>query len=244
LLSKGAGIEDTLLKTNRIPLSDIVVHFRNLNEIWQRSLAVSRSIEEIETPVYEINDKAEQMRENARARLLEASRWTESQKNWPPISVSINDVQRDFEEVDQQRETIRKAQPRALWLVGRLGDISSRYQSIAERARRFSERAEADQNHIHDLEKQIDEAVNLWQFQKNAYSSNTMATANIHRLLGDITQNLEFLKQQSRQGKKGYGQIEQELAFLSAKATNATIPIELDQKIDINGEIRMERNAK
>jgi hypothetical protein len=50
------------------------------------------------------------------------------------------------------------------------------------------------------------------------------------------------LKRQYRQGIKNYNQIEQDLIQLSRKANSTLIPIEDNQKIDINGEIRMERS--
>jgi len=123
-----------------------------------------------------------------------------------------------------------------------LGDLASRYQAVAEKAHRLGERAETDHNRIRDLERGLEESVRLWQYQKNAYSSNTLATANIQRLLSEISRDLDNLKRQYRQGIKNYNQIEQDLIQLSRKANSTLIPIEDNQKIDINGEIRMERS--
>ena len=113
---------------------------------------------------------------------------------------------------------------------------------MAEKAQRLGERAETDHKRIRTLEQELEESVRLWQYQKNAYSSNTLATANIQRLLGEISRDTDNLKRQYRQGIKTYSQIEQDLILLSRKANNTLIPIEIDQKIDINGEIRMERS--
>jgi len=120
-----------------------------------------------------------------------------------------------------------------------LDDLTSRYQSIAEKAHRSAELASNDLIHIQELEKEIEEAVRLWQYQKNAYSSNTQATANIQRLLGDIARDLDTIKRQYKQGMKSYSQIDQDLIGLSIRSSNASILIDNDQTININGEINM-----
>jgi chromosome segregation ATPase len=229
-------------KKSRFPLAEIMLQYKFANDGWQRSLASTKAIEDIESSVYDAYQKTEQQRHNAEDLLTQAANWVQEARSWPPISITLDAERREFDEIERMREAIRKEQPRAIWLVGRLGDLASRYQAVAEKAHRLGERAEADHNRIRDLERELEESVRLWQYQKNAYSSNTLATANIQRLLSEISRDLDNLKRQYRQGIKNYNQIEQDLILLSRKANSTLIPIEDDQKIDINGEIRMGRS--
>jgi hypothetical protein len=228
-------------KKGRIPLKEIMLQYKFTNESWQRSLATTKAIEDIETSVYDANQKTEQQRHNAEDLLAQAEKWVQEARSWPPVSITLDAERREYDDIERMRNAIRKEQPRAIWLVGRLGDLASRYQAVAEKARHLGERAEADHSRIRSLEREMDESVRLWQYQKNAYSSNTLATANIQRLLSEISRDLDNLKRQYRQGIKNYNQIEQDLVLLSRKANSTLIPIEDDQRIDINGEIRIER---
>ncbi len=229
-------------KKNRSTLAEIMLQYKFANEGWQHSLASTKAIEDIEGSVYDAYQKTDQQRHNAEDLLIQAAKWVQEPRSWPPITITLDAERREFDEIERMREAIRREQPRAIWLVGRLGDLAGRYQAVAEKARRLGERAETDHKRIHDLERELEESTRLWQYQRNAYSSNTLATANIQRLLGEISRDLENLKRQYRQGIKNYNQIEQELILLSRKANNTLIPIENDQKIDINGEIRMVRS--
>ncbi len=229
--SQPDGDESVLSFTrNRIPLSDIFVHYKTTNETWQHCISLARAIDEIEGPVLDAFDKVEQKREDAREQLSQVSRWMSSTKKWPPSSVNLEAQQREYEDIEQMRASTLKGQPRAIWLVGRLGDLAARYQDLASGTRRAGERAEAEQKRLKDLEQQLEEAARLWQRQKTAYISNTVATANIQRLLNDINTEMQAIKRQVKPGGWNFDQIENNLSLLTQNALSTRIPIEDGQK--------------
>ncbi|HVN52931.1 MAG TPA: hypothetical protein VMT46_01280 [Anaerolineaceae bacterium] len=241
LLAQLADTAGSNSKKELLPASEITLQVKYRSEQWQRCVATNRALAEIETPLLEAHQKAEAAREAAGGILSEASRTVPGQQSWPPSSQSIQASINDFNELDKQWDELRQKPNRALNLVSRLGEFTSRYHTISERIQAMADRAQEEQNRVRDLENQFNESVQMWRYQMRANSASPQAMSEIQKLVDDAIRDLNTLKQQARQGGKGYQQIVQDLILLSRRVNSATISIDDQQKIDINGETRINR---
>ena len=242
LLGAGGHAErHRTVRKSQVPLTDVILQFRQANEDWQNYLATTRALEDLEKPVNDANKKLVEQHQKASFHLAEASRLVPDRREWPPTSQNLAAEIQEFDELEKQMESIQQERNTALWLVSKLSDMSRRYQSVAQRSRSIADRAEEDQNRILQLENELDRSLQLWRSQLNAQAGNTVARGGIQNVLDVANREHNNLKRQYVQGIKPYSQIEQGLALLLRQVNGAQVAIDNAQKIDINGEVRAGR---
>lgn len=236
-----AGGRTRTAHKSRVLLTDMILQFRQANEEWQNSLAISRALEDLEKPINDANQKLIEQRQKAGFHLAEASKLVPDRRDWPPTSQTLATEIQEFDELEKQLDAIQKDRNNALWLVSKLSDMARRYQSVAQRSRSIADRAEDDQNRIQQLEGDLDQSLQLWRTQLNAYTANDFARKGIQNVLDVANREYNSLKRQYTQGNKPYQHVEQGLVMLVRQVNSAQVSIDNTQRIDINGEVRAGR---
>jgi hypothetical protein len=88
----------------QLPFAEVVKELKQKNDEWQRTIAVTRALEDMEGSVLEEHERLEQNAENARAALSEARQIIPEERGWPPSTQFVLNEQRMLEGLEKRRD--------------------------------------------------------------------------------------------------------------------------------------------
>lgn len=238
--SNGGSTGDHKTVAN-ITLAQAIPLMKQCNEEWQRCVAATRALEEIERPLLERHQQAEQQRGNARQLLSRAQELIPASRTWPPTGQLLGGERGQMDALEKQWDGLRQAPIKAINLVSRLGQLSESYQSLAGRIKQVVERAEQEQHKITELEAHYDESKDIWSELRDINPTNAVLRSEVNMLLQETDQDLAALKQRYRQDGLPYNQVLQNLRGIIQKIDNAQVEIGDGRLVDINGEVVVEQ---
>jgi chromosome segregation ATPase len=202
------------------------------SDTWQGCVAVERALEDIEKPLVETYQNTVEQYETTKAQLASAAKWLSGRRSWPPTSVSVEAEIKEFSNIETQWQELESQPNRAIAVVRRLSELSTKLQSLAERAGQKAARAEQEQSRIQDLEGELAELTRRWQALGQEYPE---AVGEIRGLNAQIGREVEGLKRQYRQGSIAYSQILQSLNLLCQNVQNEQINLSNGQTLRLDG---------
>jgi chromosome segregation ATPase len=221
----------------RISLEKIVTTFKPRSDYWQSCTAALLALEDVERPVIESYTEANQNRQNVREQFAEIDTWLPAERAWPPISVTLDSEREELNSIEESWKSLRGEHIRAIALVARLGNISARYQTLAERIYRVVETVQKDQDQIEELEMDINAFVHQWQSLVKAYRDNPAASKEIREMLDEIGSDRSQIKRQYQSGVKNYRQVMEDLKMIQRKLNYFQVELDEDHALDINGRV-------
>jgi hypothetical protein len=222
----------------QLPFSEVVKELKHKNEEWQRCIAVTRAIEDMEGPIIEEYNRAEAQATSTREVLIQAMDMIPAERGWPPTTLFINNEHRAFEGLEKRWDTLRNERLRALQLVGRLSELAGAYQDLEGKIVQIAERARQEQDRVSELEQRLGESMRMWQGQLQAYGNNLYLKDEIEMLLEEAAQEVQDIRQKYLRGTLPYNQVVQNLRSLCQRVESAQATVDADQVIDINGVVQ------
>lgn len=224
-----------------VTLVQAVPLMKQLNEEWQRCVSATHALEEIERPLLERHQQAEQQRGNARQLLSRAQELIPASRTWPPTGQILGGERGQMDALEKQWDNLRQTPIKAINLVSKLGQLSESYQSLAGRIKQVVERAEQEQHKIAELQAHYEESKDIWGELRDINPDNAVLRSEVNILLQETDQDLAELKQRYKQEGLPYNQVLQNLRGIIQKLDNAQVEIGDGRLVDINGEVVVEQ---
>jgi hypothetical protein len=222
----------------QLSLADAIAELKHKNDEWQKSISVTRAVEDIEGPLLQRYQTAEQHAEEAREQLTMSMSVISEDRSWPPTTMHLTNEIRQYDALEKRWENLKIESCRAMQLISTLSDLSEAYQELAGRIRQISEKAEDEQRKAQDYERRLGESIRMWQYQMQSYANNIAARDEIQILLADAEAEAEAIREKYLKGSIPFIQVLQNFRLLCQKVESAQILLEGDQMIDINGVIQ------
>jgi hypothetical protein len=222
----------------QIPFAEVVKELKQKNDQWQRCVAVSRAIEDIEGPILEEYSRAEKHAISARDVLSQALQIVPTERGWPPTTQHIQNEQRALDSLERRWEALKNERLRALQLISKLSELASSFQELEGKIVQIAERAGQEQDRVIDLEQRLGESMRMWQYQMQAYGSNLYLKDEVQLLLQETDAELGGVKQRYLSGALPYNQVLQSMRTLCQRVESAQATLDADQVIDINGVVQ------
>jgi predicted nucleic acid-binding Zn-ribbon protein len=222
----------------QLSLADAVAELKHKNDEWQKSISVTRAVEDIERPLLERYHAAELHAEETREKLQLAMNVISEDRAWPPTTMRLNTEVRQYEELEKRWENLKLEPCRAIQLISKISDLSEAYQELTNRINQILEKAQDEQRKALDYERRLGESMRMWQYQMQSYANNIAARDEIQNLLADAEAEAEEIRQKYLRGSIPFIHVLQSFRLLCQKVEGAQIPLEGDQMIDINGVIQ------
>lgn len=222
----------------QLSLADAVAELKHKNDEWQKSISVTRAVEDIERPLLERYHTAEQHAEEAREQLQLAMNVISEDRTWPPTTMRLTNEIHQFEDLEKRWENLKVDSCRAMQLISKISDLSEGYQELAGRITQILEKAQDEQRKALDYERRLGESMRMWQYQMQSYANNVAARDEIQNLLADAEMEADEIRQKYLRGVIPFIHVLQNFRLLCQKVEGAQVPLEGDQLIDINGVIQ------
>lgn len=223
----------------QLPFTEVVPELKRKNETWQRCVAVIRALEDIEGPIHERYQKAQQHADGAKDQLAKAIYLIPGEgRTWPPTTQFLSNESRQFEALEARWESLREEPMRAIQLVSRIGELAEEYQNLESKLAQIVARAEQEQTKTLELENRLAESMRMWQSQMQSYSNNYTARDEILQLIEEAENEAEGIRQDYLRGAIPYNQVVQFFRGVCQKLEGAQAAIDEEQVIDINGIVQ------
>jgi len=240
LVDSGASMSPNNMEAEeRISLEKVVAVVKPCSEFWQSCNATLLALDDVKKPILESYSEMTQNRQNVIEQFADIDTWLPPKRTWPPFSESVKPEREQLDSVEKKIDSLRGEHLKAIALVARLGKISARYQTLAERVSRIDETIHKDQEQILEIESDIDTFVQQWKSQLTAYSDNPAASKEIREMLEEVDSERSKIKRQYQKGKTDYSQVVSVYRMLKRKVGYFQVGLEKDRDPGINGrEIR------
>ena len=216
-------------------ISEMIRELKQRSEYWQVCSAIRHALRDIEEPVLETHQQAEQSRAYVHEQLEDLERWLKRTEEWPPTTVKLDQEAVEMKSIDAQWDSIKGASTKALNLVQQLGLVGGKYQTLAEKIYQAGERVADQQGQIDELEKDLDDYESRWLVQRKSHQDSPTALREIDELLSSSDREYNQIKRDFKNGKKDYDEIVGALKALHRRVRLAQISIDENNVIDLNG---------
>ncbi len=238
LLADGQAFEGAAYgRKSRLSLNDLILELKRRSDYWQSSAANFRALEDLGDPLLETHAAASQNRQHAHEQLEDLVSWLRGAGGWPPTSLNFDPELSELAALDEQWRALKDQHLRAIALVQRLSDLSAKYYHLAERSRQKAERIASEQDHVDEIEAEVKEMVGLWQQQRQAYQANPAVSEEIRKLLDQVDSQVKTIQKLSKDGKKNYQQVAQDLETVRNRLRRSQVTIDDQHVIDLNGHM-------
>jgi predicted DNA binding CopG/RHH family protein len=221
-----------------LTFSESIAELKKRNEEWQRCIAASRALEDIEGPVLERFSQAEEHRSQASEWLNRAVTIIPEGRSWPATTQILTSERQQFDLLDEELHLLKGKPFKAIDLVSRLSDLSSKFMALAVKLKQSVENAQQDHNRINELEGRFEESCQLWQDQMRKYSDHLRTRESISKLLKEAEKEIIAIRQRYKREGLSYQQVLQHLRSLCQKIDSAVAVYDENHVIDINGELQ------
>jgi hypothetical protein len=221
-----------------VTFAEMITETKHRNEEWQLCIAASRALDDIQGPVLERFQQADQMRVLAAQWLNHAASLVPEGRTWPATTQVLTSERQQFNALEEQWQSLKEKPVKAIDLVARLSDLGGKYQVLATKLKQTAETAEQDQNRIKELEHRYEESCQMWQYLMGEYSDNLHTKDGIAKLLSEANAELEGIQRRYLREGIPYHQVLQQLRSLCQKLDSAEAPYDQNHIIDINGDMQ------
>ncbi len=238
LISSGqvSSHEEDAVKVS-LTLNDLPAELKRRSDTWQTCSATISALGDVEKPVIETFNEANQNRQKAKDQYKKLNELLRGKKKWPPTSVSLAPARQELDLIEKNWGILKKGPSRAISIVAQLGSLSAKYQSLETTLRQEADRAASEQGQIAGLETEFDELEKIWLGLRKIYRDKPLAKEGIKELLAEMNHEWNQTKRGYKQGESGYNEVLQALGSLVAKARSAHVMIDHDHLIDVNGSL-------
>lgn len=225
------------------PLEEMVPEFKRRSDIHQSAAATQAAVQDLEKPVVDSYNAASQNRQHVLDQFGQVSTWLRQTRAWPPVSVDLDAEQHDLAGLENQWQGLKDKPIKAIDLVARLGELSTKYQSLGERVRQAAEKGTREQDQAETLENELRDYARQWERLLGAYRDNSMATQEIQQLLSQVDDELYRLRQGYREGTVNYNQAVQTLQSLHRRTRLFQAALDDSHVIDMSGKVITSRTS-
>ncbi len=218
-------------------LEQVGLELKRQCEYWEKCEAAQKALADVEKPVLEISRQVSGHRQKAQKQMDTALGLLRKPAGWLPVNLSLDAERRELDALEKQWQASHEEQTSAIQLVARLGGLSSRYQVLAEKIERATERTAREQADFENLDAEIEEQAERWRKLRGEYRDNPQASQEIRELLDSVEQETGRLKEQTRQGALSPEQAQQSLKKLSRRLRLAQVAVDDQHAVDINGRV-------
>lgn len=243
LLSSGQPYLNGTAGRSRLSLQDSVLELKRRSSFWQECIAAQKALENVRQLV-ETYEETSYQRQNTRELLAQASAWGGQKRSWPPSSASLEAETKEMEKVEQQFQALKEQGGKAIGLVAQFSNLSTRYQTLAERLRQGAGRAAQEQSQIEDLETSISDLVAPWQDRLGEYRENPEASLEIRDLIDSVEQETKRIRSQYLQGALDYNQTLLALRTLQRKVRFYQVALDDEHAVDASGRVTRRRQSE
>jgi DNA repair exonuclease SbcCD ATPase subunit len=230
------GVGRTSAKV-RYGLDQIALEMKRRSDHWQFSAAARRALEDLANPVLKAYEEARQARFQAHEQVELAVSQLGGGPAWPPSATTLPSARQDLAYLEAQWDNLHSQPEQAIQRVAQLAGLGARYQALAAQAGQVLTRAGRDRARIEALEAALEDMVEQWQVQIQAYQAKPEVAAEIRKLLDDLAADRQHLKMEVRQERLGFEGALQELEQLRRRVRMAQVPLDANHVLDIHGQI-------
>jgi len=229
----------------RSPLSlqDTVLELKRRSGYWQECIAAQKNLENVRQLV-ETYEETGYQRQNARELLAQASAWGGEKRSWPPSSATLDAETREMEKIEGQFEALQSQGGKAISLVAQFSNLSTRYQTLAERLKQGAGRAAQEQSQVEDLETSINDLASPWQDRLGEYRDNPDASLEIRELLDSVDAEMKRIRSEYGRSKLDYNQVLLALRTLQRKVRFYQVALDDEHAIDASGRVTRRRQSE
>lgn len=225
----------------RFTLAEVAAELKARSEFWQKVFAAGRALFDVSQELVEVHQQAIEARQAAQVQVDRLAKDFHPARSWPPTSISPETNRQEFNQVESQWQSIKRAPARAIRLVAQFGNLAGRYQALAEKMLRETEHAAEERQQVASLEADLEEIRRRWADQLGYLSDNPAAVREIRALLDKIAFEQGQLRRQFQQGSRNYGQVLQALKSLHRQASYYQVALDGDHAVDASGNISRRR---
>jgi len=243
LLAVGSAARNGTAGRSRLDLPELALELKQRSEFWQECLAAQKALENVRQLVDTYAETSYQ-RQAARELLAQASAWNGTKRSWPPSSATMEAEQKEMDKIEGQLRALQEQGGKAIGLVAQFSNLSTRYQTLAERLRQNAGRAAQEQSQVEDLETSLNDLASPWQERLSEYRDNPEASLEIRALLDSIDQGMKDIRRQYQQGALEYPQVLQALRALQKKVRYYQAALDDEHAIDASGRVTRRRQSE
>lgn len=221
----------------RFKLTELVNEMKRRSDYWQSLEATLNALGDIQSPVMIANEQVNQARQVVQEDLAEVTAWIKQSRGWPPTTIDLRQERQELNQLEEAREALKRKPMKAISMVGQLGVLASRYQSLGEKVRQASDKVARESEEIDRLENELAGYIQTWQNHWHARRDNALASAEIQTLLQNADHDLDQLHQQGQQHRLTYDQALQLLKALHMKVRLHQIPLDDAHLMNMTGRI-------
>lgn len=222
---------------SQLLITELVPTLDHLNQDFTRNIAVIHKLQEIVEPVILAYEAVEEQQQSALLELERGSDLIPDSGSWSSRSLVLDKARQQFSKLEQEWDTLKSRQIKVMTLVSRMDELQKRYQDISDKARQIVKETEIEQNRILQLKEELEKLVNAWEIQHRAYAGKGLVQRKIQEMLTTLQREYHALERRYTHGHEPYSQYILSLKSLCQTANDALIPINANQKIDVNGEV-------
>lgn len=215
-----------------------VERLKELNQAYQYCLIYLQRLEEFAGTVLEMYQKTEKHRQAAVDSLEKAKQVAPETLKWPPCTQHLLNEGTQLQTLEQRWVSLLQEPLKAIQMVGKLSELSERYQILEVQLNQLVDTALQEQKRVLEYEKRLDDSIKMWQRQVAQNSKNRTVQIGVEDLLDEIHREHEALKQRYERGVIRYPQALQGMRQICRRIDEASVPLNEQQAIDINGTIQ------
>ena len=228
----------------RLSLQDTVLELKRRSGFWQECIAAQKALENVRQLV-ETFEETSYQRQNTRELLAQSAAWGGQKRSWPPTSATLEaETQGNGEDRGQPSRRFKEQGGKAIGLVAQFSNLSTRYQTLAERLKQGAGRAAQEQSQVEDLETSINDLAGPWQDRLGEYRDNPDASLEIRELLDSIDAEMKRIRQEYARGKLDYNQVLLALRTLQRKVRFYQVALDDEHAVDASGRVTRRRQSE
>jgi hypothetical protein len=227
----------------RLSLNDLIPELKRRSDHWQACMATLRALGDFK-PLIETHKEAVYQRQKAHQALSEAAGSRQKKRGWPPTSVTFEAEHEELDKIDQQWQTLKEGQSRALARVAQLSNLGARYQALSERIAQAVERRNREQAEAEELEGQVNDSAEMWQNLLVEYQGNPQASGEIRQLLEAINHELAQIRRNYGERNADYPQTMDALKALIKRLRYFQVELDEQSALDASGRVHRRRESQ
>jgi DNA repair exonuclease SbcCD ATPase subunit len=229
---------------SQIPQEALVMEFKRRSEYNQSCAAVQKALEDLETPIVETYNTAQQDRQRVQDQFQSANNWLRQARSWPPVAVDVDGEYQALGRLEAEWAALKDRPVKAIDLVKRLGDMTRQYEALSGKMDQLIKRGNQEQKDIQRLEGELDRYLDDWEKLQSAYQDNPRASEDIHKLLDEADREMFRLKSQYKDNQLSYNQVQQSIVNLHRKVRLYQAVLDDTHVVDVNGKVIASRESQ
>jgi flagellar biosynthesis chaperone FliJ len=227
----------------RLSLGDTILELKKRSGFWQECNAAQKALENVHQLV-ETYEETSYQRQKTRELMSQSAAWAGQKRSWPPSSTTLEAETLELEKVEKQFQALKEQGGNAIGLVAQFSNLSTRYQTLAERLKQGAGRAAQEQSQVEELEASIGELTAPWQNMLAGYRDNVDASLQIRELLDSTELELKRIRYQYLRSGLDYNQVLLALKTLQRKVRFYQVALDDEHAVDSSGRVTRRRQSE